>query len=144
MNQEERFRAKAPHYLKCFIDGCPRHDRCLRWLVGRYASTTDVSVVSVNPMHSDVKGGQCPMFREQVLASHARGMMGFFEGMTSRQEHNIRQRLIARFTRKGFYALRKGDELITPRMQQDIARVCQDEGWTGTPQFDGWEEDYLW
>lgn len=144
MNQEERFKAKAPHYLKCFIDGCPRHDYCLRWLVGRHANTTDVSIVSVNPMHSDVKAGQCTMFRECTTAPHARGMMGFFEGMTSRQEHDIRQRLIGLFTRKRFYALRKGDELITPRMQQDIARVCQDEGWTGDLQFDGWEEDYLW
>jgi hypothetical protein len=35
-SQEDAFREKAGHYLVCFVDQCPLHDHCLRWLVGQY------------------------------------------------------------------------------------------------------------
>ena len=48
LTQEEIFREKVDHYEVCFIDHCPLHEQCLRWLVGQYADTTRVMFTSIN------------------------------------------------------------------------------------------------
>lgn len=68
ISQEEIFRQKAPHYLLCFIERCPLREHCLRWLVGRQADATTVSVTSVNPLLAQAGTDQCPQYRENVTA----------------------------------------------------------------------------
>jgi hypothetical protein len=84
------------------------------------------------------------MYRENQTASYARGMMHFYDEMTSRQERAIRRRLINAYSRKPYYEYRNGDRPISPEMQQNIARICREEGYTAEPHYDSWEEDFLW
>jgi len=48
-------------------------------------------------------------------------------------EISIKSRLIGRYARRQYYEYRNGVRLITPQMQQDIARICQEAGWTQPP-----------
>ena len=62
--QEEAFRAKADHYIVCFVEHCPLREQCLRWLVGRYADPSLYAVMSINPFYQGVGTQQCSKFRD--------------------------------------------------------------------------------
>lgn len=144
MNEQEIFRQKAPHYLLCFIDSCPLHATCLHWLCGQEGPADEHTVSSVNPRHPDYGTDHCPCYREHQVVRHAKGMVHFFDDMPRRMETAVKRRLIGLYSRKVFYEYRNGIRLISPAMQQQIARICQEEGWTEEPRYDGWQDDYLW
>lgn len=144
MITEKRLREQSAHYLPCFISQCSRHETCLHWLTGQETTELGVNIFCVNPMNPDVKAGQCPLYRENKTVLYARGMMHFFEEMPGHMEQAIKRHLISLYTRKRFYEYRNGTRLIPPEAQQQIARICQEKGWTGPLRYDGWEEDYLW
>ena len=54
MTEKEVFSHKAPNYLLCFINECPRRATCLRWLVGQELQSNDYNILSVNPMHPEI------------------------------------------------------------------------------------------
>lgn len=144
MDKEVRLREHAAHYMPCFTDSCPHHASCLHWLTGQHTTADSVSIVCVNPVNPDVKAGRCTLYRENTVVQHARGMMHFFDEMPSKKERNIKQRLIHLYGRKRFYEYRNGVRLISPTLQQQIASICQEEGWTAAPVYDSWVEDFLW
>ena len=138
------FRERAFQYLLCFNDACPLSAHCMHWLVGRHADVCKTTVYAVNPRHPSVQDGKCPHFREKLRVTMKTGMRNFFVGMTGRQEHAIRARLIEIFNRRVYYAMRNGQRLITFEEQQTIADVCRQNGWTGPLTFDSEGADYLW
>ena len=140
----EVLQAKAEHYLVCFHDGCERHAQCLRWVVGLYNNDNEVAKFAINPRCRDMQNGHCPLFRscEKTVMKH--GLTHFYEGMTGKQERQIRQLLIARFNRKTYYQIRNGKRLIAPGEQHDIEALCRKCGWTGPFVYDGETEDYVW
>ena len=144
MKTEETLRKKSAHYLPCFIKDCPKHQICLHWLTGEQTLDQSLVITSVNPMNPNVKAGCCELYRENKTASYARGIMHLLDMIPYTQARNIKRRLIQTFTRKRYYEFRNGTRLISPTEQEQIARICQDEGWTGEIRYDGWEEDYLW
>lgn len=136
MNKEERLREHSAHYLPCFIDSCQRHANCLHWLTGQHTTADSVNIVCVNPVNPDVKAGHCTLYRESIVEKHARGMMHFFDEMPGKMERSIKQRLIHIYSRKRFYEYRNGVRLIPPTLQQQIARICKEEGWMANPVYD--------
>lgn len=144
MKNEQRLREQSASYLPCFNDHCERHETCLHWLVGQHTTQDAISIPCVNPMRPEVKAGRCPMYRENQVVSYARGMIHFFDEMPGRLERAIKGRLIALYSRKKFYEFRNGTRPISPDVQSVIARICQECGWTATPQYDAWEENYRW
>jgi hypothetical protein len=142
--EESAFRQKAGSYLVCFIDSCPLREECLRWLVGQYADTTPMALTAVNPRNPQIGGDGCIMFRRKERAVMKRGFTRLYREMPTYMEQNIRQMLIAIFTRKKYFEMRRGDRLITPEQQQDILDVCRRYGWTGPIAYDGEAEDWLW
>ena len=144
MKTEETLRKKSAHYLPCFIKDCPKHQTCLHWLTGEQTQNQSLVITSVNPMNPNVKAGCCELYRENKTASYARGIMHLLDMIPYTQARSIKRRLIQTFTHKRYYEFRNGTRLISPTEQEQIARICQDEGWTGDIRYDGWEEDYLW
>lgn len=144
LSQEEAFREKAKDYLMCFIDSCPVHEQCLRWLVGQYAKTTPFALTSVNPRNPKVGGEQCEMFRKNVRVIMKRGLTQLYREMPTYQERLIRNTLIAWWSRKKYFEIRKGDRPITPEQQEDVIHACRHHGWKGPIIFDSEEEDWLW
>jgi len=137
-------REKSAHYQHCFVNECPKHEHCLHWLVSQYTQRTDINIVSVNPVNAGVKAGQCELFRENIIVKYARGMKGFYLHMTGDQERRIKHLLIGIYSRKPYYEYHNGVRTIPPHMQEQIARICREEGWTGELAFNSWEEDYQW
>lgn len=144
MTEKEVFSHKAPNYLLCFINECPRRATCLRWLVGRELQSNDYNILSVNPMHPEVKANKCALYREKKHVRYAKGMMHFYDEMTRSQEVGIKHRLIVHYGRRQYYEYRRGERLISPEMQEFIGQVCKEHGYTKEPHYDGWQDDYAW
>ena len=144
MTEKEVFSHKAPNYLLCFINECPRRATCLRWLVGRELQSNDYNILSVNPMHPEVKANKCALYREKKHVRYAKGMMHFYDEMTRSQEVGIKHRLIVHYGRRQYYEYRRGERLISPEMQAFIGQVCKEHGYTKEPHYDGWQDDYAW
>ena len=141
---ETAFRAQVPHYLLCFVDSCPLHRQCLRWLAGRYAPTDQQSIVSINPRHPQTADGSCHHYRKAVKCKMARGLKHFYNDKPRRMEHDIKNALIGRYGRTIYYQYHNGRRLIPPAMQADLVALCRHCGWTAEPRYDGWEDDWQW
>ena len=144
MTVKEVFSHKAPNYLLCFINECPRRASCLRWLVGQELQSNEYNILSVNPMHPEVKANKCALYREKKHVRYAKGMMHFYDEMTRSQEVGIKHRLIVHYGRRQYYEYRRGERLISPEMQAFIGQVCKEHGYTKEPHYDGWQDDYAW
>ncbi len=144
MTEKEVFSHKAPNYLLCFINECPRRATCLRWLVGQELQSNDYNILSVNPMHPEVKANKCALYREKKHVRYAKGMMHFYDEMTRSQEIGIKHRLIVHYGRRQYYEYRRGERVISPEMQAFIGQVCKEHGYTKEPHYDGWQDDYAW
>ena len=142
--EEKAFRKKINNYLVCFIDNCPMHDQCLRWLVGQYADTTLPSYNAINPHNPQMGGEQCEMFRKKQRIVMKRGLTHLYDEMPGRMEQHIRALLIQLWGHKKYYEVRKGERLITPQMQEDVEDACRHHGWMGPIIYDGEQEDWLW
>jgi len=144
MTEQEILRQKAPHYLLCFIAECPLHETSLHWLCGQESSGDDLVVTSVNPRNPLTGTAGCPHYREKLKVRYAKGMVHFFDQMPRRTDVSIKSRLIGLYSRKTFYEYRNGVRLIPPQMQDRIARICREEGWPNPPQYDSWQDEFLW
>ena len=144
MTEKEVFSHKAPNYLLCFINECPRRATCLRWLVGQELQSNDYNILSVNPMHPEVKANKCALYREKKHVRYAKGMMHFYDEMTRSQEVGIKHRLIVHYGRRQYYEYRRGERLISLEMQEFIGQVCKEHGYMKEPHYDGWQDDYAW
>ena len=141
---EDALREKAGHYLVCFIDQCPLHDQCLRWLAGQYVDTMPLAHNAINPHNPKIGGEQCIMFRKSERVLMKRGLTNLYYDMPGHMEKSIRAHLISLWGRNQYFEMRRGKRLITPSRQQDIADVCRQHGWTGPIVYDGEQEDWLW
>ena len=142
--QEEAFRKKVDHYLVCFIESCPLHEQCLRWLVGQYADTMPLAYNAINPRNPVIGGEKCEMFRKNQRVKMKRGLKHLYHEMPGYMEHRIRLLRIQMWGRKKYFEIRRGDRLITPEQQEDVVDACHHHGWQGPIVFDGEEEDWLW
>ena len=143
-SEADIFSKKVPHYLVCFINSCPLHEQCLRWLVGRHAPQEPLSHVAVNPLNPNVGVDNCELYRPNVRVIMKRGLTHFYYDMPGHTEKAIRSALIGHFGHKYYFEMRKGERLITPDQQQTIERVCRHYGWNGPLNYDGEQEDWDW
>ena len=144
MTDKETLRKQAGKYVACFADDCQRHGHCLRWQVGQVV-TGDRQVIScVNPRIDRTADGGCAMYRSDQPQQVACGMVHFYDQMPRRTEVAVKAALISRYTRVGYYDMRKGTRPITPDAMQVVEQVCRDNGWQGDIVFDSYGEEPLW
>ena len=144
MIEESILKKKAQRYLLCFLDRCPLHEHCLHWQAGHYAPASKRVINSINPTHRENCTEHCIYYRDDTVKRVARGMVGFFREMPHYKELAIKGDIIDYFSRTRFYRMRKGTLPITPADQEAIAAICQYHGWTAEPQYDAYEEEYVW
>ena len=78
-NKEELLIKQAKEgYTVCYIDQCPLHNQCLRWLVGQHMPQTASTYRCVNPHFEGVATADCPMYRNDQKVRFAKGMMNIF------------------------------------------------------------------
>ena len=142
--QEQLLEKAKRHYLVCFIEHCPLHSHCLRWLVGQHADTFPVSLTVVNPRHAGIGTEQCEMYCSDERVTMKYGLTRLYDDIPARKATAIRHQLIERWGRKFYFQMRRGDRPITPAQQQDVADVCRSCGWTGPIVYDAEDSDWQW
>jgi hypothetical protein len=144
--KEKLMRQKAAaHYLSCFNDQCPLHERCLRWEVGLYTSPSTRIITCVNPRSQAASNGQCDLFRDNQPVSMPVGMKNrFYLDMPAHTAQGIKRTLIAHNCRATYYKYHNGQRPIDPEYLTIIQRTCQEAGWQGPLEFDGETIDYVW
>ena len=81
-NKEELLIKQAKEgYTVCYIDQCPLHNQCLRWLVGQHMPQTASTYRCVNPHFEGVATADCPMYRNDQKVRFAKGMMNIFTNL---------------------------------------------------------------
>ena len=139
-------------YIYCpAADGaCPRAPQCLRAIALRLVRGIEAAempgpfgiVLPACVAHAQ-KG--CDYYRDSTPVRFAQGMTKLFDEIPHRLEADIRRRIMACFSCRSYYfQSRKGERLITPKEQQDIANVFRRAGLKAEPEFDDYVEETYW
>ncbi|MBR1932215.1 MAG: hypothetical protein IJ841_00810 [Prevotella sp.] len=143
MTDQEILRSRGEKYVVCFSGDCQRREHCLRWQVGSVVTGDRQVLTCVNPRIEKNADG-CSMFRSDQPQRVARGMVHFYDQMSRRMEVAIKTELIGRYTRVGYYDMRKGKRPITPDVMEEIEQTCRSHGWQGDVVFDSYGDEPLW
>lgn len=144
---EKELLVKKAHegYTVCYVDSCPLHDHCLRWLVGLHIPNTHSTYRCINPNYEGVATNNCPMYRSDQKVRFAKGMTHIFTSdMPKRVEPAVRYGVIGLTNRTYYFEYRNGSRLIPPALQENIRDLFRTNGWTDEVNFDGYVEDYDW
>lgn len=139
-------------YIYCpAADGaCPRAPQCLRAIAYRQLTATETPakpgpIRIVHPACVANAADGCEYYRDSTPVRFARGMTKLFDEIPHRLEADIRRRIMACFSCRSYYfQSRKGERLITPKEQQDIANVFRRAGLKAEPEFDNYVEETYW
>jgi len=136
---------KAKHgFIVCFNKECYRREHCLRWIAKDYVPQNTFVQKSVNLASEAVQGNNCPMFLKDQKVKMGKGMIHLFEDMPRKMGDTVKAQLISEFKRTYFYEYRNGKRLITPIMQNFIAKICNQNGWDKPVIYDDYVVDYEW
>ena len=141
---EQLLREKAKHYLVCYYNGCKLHKHCLRWLAGPYVPERDNVQTCVNVTNKDVKAGHCRFYKSDELLTMKRGLRQFYDDIPKKKAIAIRKELDEYYGHTMYYKYRNGVLPVTPAMQEHIAEVCRNHGWTEDLVYDETTEEYDW
>ena len=139
-------------YIYCpAADGaCPRAPQCLRAIAYRQLTATEASdkpgpIRIVHPACVAHAQKGCDYYRDSTPVRFAQGMTKLFDEIPHRLEADIRRRIMACFSCRSYYfQSRKGERLITPKEQQDIANVFRRAVMKAEPEFDDYVEETYW
>ena len=119
-------------YIYCpAADGtCPRAPQCLRAIAYRQLTATEASdkpgpIRIVHPACVAHAQKGCDYYRDSTPVRFAQGMTKLFD-------------------ESYYFQSRKGERLITPKEQQDIANVFRRAGLKAEPEFDNYVEETYW
>ena len=71
MEKKELIENLGPNFTMCFLDGCPRADKCVRHLA--YEVLGGDKSYGSTVMPSSLKDGQCSMFLETKIRQPCQG-----------------------------------------------------------------------
>lgn len=136
---------KAKSYLNCFNDHCPKHDRCLRYLVGSHIDPTLHIASCISPHYHKVADGSCDYFRDnQPLRMFVGLKEHFYYEMPQHTMRSIKNHLIGTLGRTIYYEYHNGKRPITPDILSLIQSTCLHFGWSHPLHFDSETETYVW
>lgn len=125
----------------CFIDKCPDKEQCLRHRVALLAPEDVQFAFAVTP--AVLKKKPCPMFRKEEIMRAAKGMTRLLMNVKSADLIALRAQLRAYLGgRTAYYRYWRGEYVLTPEQQADIADIFRTFGYNEPPLFDSYEERF--
>ena len=142
MTHEIDFKTVPCDYAVCWYASCPIAGNCLRHIVYTLVPETECCHQCVLP-HA-WRSGTCIEFAEARKQKLAWGMKHLFVGIPSWQATAIRHEIIDLFgSRSTYYRFYRGEFLITPKRQDEIAAIFACYGITTPRCYDRVIEDYF-
>ena len=144
-NSPTKNNEKVPaNYTLCIKGDCPKAASCLRHVAVAMMPAEVKAWSIVSPTYLEQKEGECLHYRSAERVMYARGFVRMMSAMTVKQAHAVKDCIVATFGMNMYYRMRRGERLITPTEQEEIYRLLENKGVDTRPEFDGYEEGYLW
>ena len=129
-------------FAMCTRNDCEVCDHCLRHLAFEAVGKDRWSISHVNPLKV-VPTAECEYFRNNELATYARGFKNMQKSMIPSQYETFSYRLIGKFGRTGYFERRRGQRLCSPSEIETIRTVLQEIGLPRL-EFDGFVKKTNW
>ena len=130
-----RYEDVPDQWAVCPNDQCPRAQECLRHRAYTLMPASEKQRLSVMPQAW--QSGECTEFAEDRPQQLAWGMKRLFNGIPEWKATAIRHELYDLFgAERTYYRFRRGEYVITPKQQQDIADLFARHGITEPRQYD--------
>ncbi len=121
----------------CFCEACPRHQECLRFLVGTHVPQKLTWGPAIYP--SAYQGGDCPHYKQPRIIKAAYGFRLFFRDVKQRDYTLLRDQMKAYLGGHGtYYRYNRGERLLTPEQQQWIRDLFASHGYDKDVDFEGY------
>lgn len=126
-------------YAVCLHQDCPMAATCLHRIALSELQQTESFLTLINPRMC-TKGEDCKFYRDSKPAMYARGFTGFQKKMFPQQYQSFMRMLIGKFGRNVYFAYRRGELPLSPKLQETILTALQSVGITENLPFDRYEE----
>jgi len=130
-------------YALCFDGACPLGERCLRRLAAESLPEDVLQVCAVNPRRCR-PDAHCPYFRPSEPARMARGFTCALGTVPMANVPKVEQAVTALYNRSYYFRMRRGQYVLTPAQQAQIARILTEYGAAQPVEFDAYEEQTDW
>lgn len=144
MEEEINFSQVPFNYPLCLNRQCPKSSICLRQLVEQCVPDDVEQLIIVNPKRIAASESNCPYYRSSAKVRYAKGLMTILDSLTRSQMRTVVSRLIAHFSRRTYYRIRKGERSLSPFEQKEILNILKSCGVTVSKDFDSYFEEYDW
>lgn len=129
------------HYNLCIAGECPMASTCLRQVAFKLADGLTLNVL--NPHLLDTSG-ECKQYVKAEKVMYAKGFKGVMDKLPFKVHDRAATYLMAAFSERTYYRIRKGERLLSPDEQSVVRRIIARVGYTEPWEFDAYVEDYLW
>ena len=129
-------------YQYCFNNECPQRDQCMHYQAYLLKPTERLGGPAVYP--AAWKSGQCQRFCEMKPVQKAWGFSRIYDNVPHYQRAKARQDVRSYFSGGcgPYYRYHHGENLLSPRQQQDIMDILAKFGPTDGLAFDHYEMGY--
>lgn len=140
-----------PNYLRCVAEEgkCPMRETCLRSKVHREADYTQLGenyrLQVVNLWNAGIKPQteECKAYRKAELKQFAQGFCRLFDAVPKGIYATVQTQIEQVFSNRLFYfRCKKGSRLTSPKEQQEIANIFEQNGIKTAPVYDKIVEEY--
>ena len=141
MENKELIKNLGTNITMCFLEGCPRADKCVRHLA--YEMLGDQKACGTTVLPSSLKDGQCDLFYEATVRRYAKGAQHMFDEVRMKHYGTIKEK-VKRILggRTSYYRCLRGEKLITEEQQQRIADLFNSYGYDADKLYDEYVYSY--
>ena len=129
-------------YELCFNDNCQLREKCRHYQVYLQKSDERLSGPAVYP--DAWKNGQCKHFNEEKIVRKAWGFSQLYKNVPHHLRAEARRSVRCYFSEGcgPYYRYHHGENLLSPRQQEDIMAILANYGSTEGIRFDHYEADW--
>lgn len=141
MKSKELIENLGTSFTMCFLEGCPRADKCVRHLA--YEMLGEEKAYGSTVMPSSLKNGQCSMFFEAKVLRYAKGASHLYDEVRMKHYETIKVKVMGILGgRTSYYRCIRGEKLISEEQQNAIASLFRTYGYETDNLFDEYVNSY--
>jgi len=126
-------------YPACLHQDCPMAAECLHQVAFQTLQESQTYLSLINPRKA-TKSEECKFYRDAKPVMFARGFTGFQKKMFTEQYQIFMRTLIGEFGRNEYFAYRRGELILSPKIQEIVLAALHKAGIAEDYPFDHYEE----
>ncbi|MGN1375960.1 MAG: DUF6078 family protein [Prevotella sp.] len=136
MDNIELIKNMGTNITMCFLEGCPKSDKCVRHLAYEILGSQNACGSTVMP--SSLKAnGECNMYSEAKIKCFAKGARHLFDEIRMKHYETIKDKVMQILGgRNNFYRSLRGERLISGEQQKLIADLFKLYGYETNNLYD--------